>query len=418
MIMKRVLVIGLCCAFISTSTVFAVSHNLNINSNIEIHLNNDMLKFKDEPLIENERIIVPIEFVEKLNAKVEIDIKSGDIKISKEDIIIEMKIGVNNAKVIKNDGGTLTELVEDLDVPPKLVNSESYVPLRFMAEKLNYYVQWDSWQRAVVVKEEGDVMIVERPIEFEIVDRETLLNNELLLNLYNENYMSKGLYTLIDGEWIYALLSAGEKPTGGFGLSVDSITEVTPGTAYVHATLHSPDKDSIVTQALTFPNKIIRFNKNNIVNLQWDLSGNELAEETERNEVIKLVQNFGEQLKMVSLLAPNDIIKENMEKYYGEFVTPMLIENWLNDPENAPGRFVSSPWPERIDILSVEKTFEDEYKITGNIIEITSVELTEGGIAAKRPITLNVKKFDGKWLIDSAEIGDYNNEVLGTVLFD
>ncbi|WP_313343883.1 stalk domain-containing protein [Sedimentibacter sp.] len=403
---KRVLVIGLCCAAISTGTVFGLSHTLNINSDIKIHLNNDWIKLNDEPFIENDRIMIPLEFTEKLNARFETDLSTGYIKIYKEDIIIEMKIGKNTAKIINNNGGTLTELEVDLEIPPKNIGSVCFVPLRFVAENLDFYVQWDNWQRAVAVKEEGDVMTVERPIEFEIVDRETILNNELLLNLYNGNYMSKGLYSLMDDEWIYVLISAGEKPTGGYGLSVDSITEVTPGTAYINATLNSPDKDSIVTQALTFPNKMLRFDKNNIVDIQWDLSGNELSDEAERNEVTSLVQNFGEQLKMVSLLAPEDIIKESMEKHYGEYVTSKLIEDWLNDPMKAPGRFLSSPWPERIDILTVEKLSEEEYEVTGNIIELTSVELKEGGIASKRSITLNVKKYDGKWLIDAFNFGE------------
>ncbi|WP_313164515.1 stalk domain-containing protein [Sedimentibacter sp.] len=404
--MKRILVIGLCCVTISTSTVFGLSYSLNINSDIKIHLNNDWIKLNEEPFIENGRIMIPLEFIEKLDARVETDLSTGDIEIYKEDIIIKMKIGKNTVKIINNDGGILTEHEADIETPPMNVDSVCFVPLRFVAENLDFYVQWDNWQRAVAVKEEGDVMTVERPIEFEIVDRETILNNEILLNLYNENYMSKGVYSLIDDKWMYILLSAGEKPTGGYSLSVDSITEVTPGTAYISAALKSPDKDSIVTQSLTFPNKMIRFDKNNIVNIQWDLSGNEMSDESERNEIIKLVQNFGEQLKMVSLLAPEDIIKENMEKHYGEYVTLKLIEDWLNDPMKAPGRFLSSPWPERIDILEVEKLSEDEYEVTGNIIELTSVELKEGGIALKKSIILNIKKYDGKWLIDAFNFGE------------
>ncbi|HCX62881.1 MAG TPA: hypothetical protein DHU59_10635 [Clostridiales bacterium] len=404
--MKRILVIGLCCVTISTSTVFGLSYSLNINSDIKIHLNNDWIKLNEEPFIENGRIMIPLEFIEKLDARVETDLSTGDIEIYKEDIIIKMKIGKNTVKIINNDGGILTEHEADIETPPMNVDSVCFVPLRFVAENLDFYVQWDNWQRAAAVKEEGDVMTVERPIEFEIVDRETILNNEILLNLYNENYMSKGVYSLIDDKWMYVLLSAGEKPTGGYSLSVDSVTEVTPGTAYISAALKSPDKDSIVTQSLTFPNKMIRFDKNNIVNIQWDLSGNEMSDESERNEIIKLVQNFGEQLKMVSLLAPEDIIKENMEKHYGEYVTPKLIEDWLNDPMKAPGRFLSSPWPERIDILEVEKLSEDEYEVTGNIIELTSVELKEGGIASKKSIILNIKKYDGKWLIDAFNFGE------------
>lgn len=405
--MKRILIIGLCCVTISTSTVFGLSYGLNINSDIKINLDNDLVQLKYEPFIENDRIMIPLEFIEKLDVGIETDLSSGSIKIFKEDVVIEMNTGKNIAIIIKNEGGTLTEAEKEMEVPPENKDSVYFVPLRFVAENLGFYIQWDNRQRTVSVKEEGDVMMIERPIEFEAVHREDILGNELLLNLYNENYMSKGVYSLTDDEWMYVLLSAGEKPTGGYSLWVNSITEVTPGTAYIHATLNSPDEDSIVTQALTFPNKMIKFNKSSIVNIQWDLSGNELSDETERNEVIKLVQGFGEQLKMVSLLAPQDIIKENMEKYYGEYVVSKLMEEWTDDPVNAPGRFVSSPWPERIDVLTVDKLYEEEYEVTGNVVEITSVELEEGGIASKRPVTMNIKKYNGKWLIDAMILGEY-----------
>lgn len=399
--MKKVLVIGLCCVTISTSTVFGISYGLNINSDIKINLNNNPVELRDEPFIENDRVMVPLEFIEKLNAIIETDSSTGDIKICKEDVIIKMKAGKNTAVITKNDGGTLSELEKTMEIPPKNVGGIYFVPLRFVAECLDFHIQWDSWQHTVAVKEEGDVMMVERPVEFEVIDREAILDNELLLNLYNENYMSKGEYSLMDDEWMYVLLSAGEKPTGGYSLSVESVTEVTPGTAYINAALHSPDKDSIVTQALTFPNKMIRFTKDSIVSIQWDLSGNEQDDEAERNEIIKLVQGFGEQLKMVSLLAPQDIIKESMEEYYGGYVTPRLLDEWINAPMQAPGRFVSSPWPERIDILTVDKLYEEEYEVTGNIIELTSTELEEGGIASKKLIKMNIKKYDGKWMIDA-----------------
>jgi hypothetical protein len=50
---------------------------------------------------------------------------------------------------------------------------------------------------------------------------------------------------------------------------------------------------------------------------------------------------------------------------------------------------------------------DTEYEVKGNIIEMTSVELTQGGIAASRPATFIIRNIDGKWLIDDIKIGDY-----------
>ena len=77
------------------------------------------------------------------------------------------------------------------------------------------------------------------------------------------------------------------------------------------------------------------------------------------------------------------------------------------DPRNDPGRLTSSPWPDRIEIWAVEKSSVNEYKVDGEIIEVTSTEKAEGGIAAKKPITLAVKKIDNRWLINDVKLGEY-----------
>lgn len=415
---KKAAIIGMCCTIISTSTVFAVSDNLNVNDNIKIQINNEWVQVSVKPFIENDRTLVSLnEFMEKLGAKVESDLKSGIIKINYKDITIELTVDKNSAKIIKNDGGSLKEETVNMEIAPKIVNEKVFVPLRFAAEALGFDVEWDNSLRAVIIKEEGTIIAVERPVEFEIVDTEAIKGNELLLNLYNKNHMTKGVYSLVDGDYIYVLVSAGERPTGGYSLEVDSITEVTPGTAYIHATLNSPKGGSVVTQVLTYPTVMVKFDKGDIKDIQWDLSGDIQSDEAEKNEVVEFVQGFGEQLKMVSLLAPEDIIKDTMKEYYGDYVSSELIEKWVKDPANAPGRQVSSPWPERIDVLSAEKADENEYIVKGTIIEVTSVELKEGGSAARRPVTLNVNKIDGKWVITGAEIGDYEEIQKDSVVY-
>lgn len=405
---KKAATIGMCCVIVSTSTVFAVSNSANLNENIKIQINNEWVQLSVKPYIENDRTLVSLnEFMEKLGAKVESDLNEGTIKISYEDTSIELTVGKHSAKIIKNNGGELKEEEINLEIAPKAVNENAFIPLRFAAETLGFDVEWDNSLRAVIIKEESTIITVERPVEFITVNPEAINDNELLLSLYNENYKNKGIYSLIDGDYIYVLVSAREKPTGGYSLEVKSITEVTPGTAYLYAELTSPEEGSVVTQALTYPSAMVKFEKGGINNFQWDLAEDIKSGTAEMNEVTEFVQSFGEQLKMVSLLAPEDVTRDAMVKYYGDYVSEDLIEKWVKDSDNAPGRQVSSPWPERIDVLSAEKTDENTYIVKGTIIEVTSVELKEGGAAAKRQITLEIKRSDDKFVIVDTEIGDY-----------
>lgn len=134
-------------------------------------------------------------------------------------------------------------------------------------------------------------------------------------------------------------------------------------------------------------------------------------------QVVSLVERFGKKLQMVSLLAPAANVRESMQEHYAEFVTPSLLETWQNDPEHAPGRLGSSPWPDRIEVKDVEKASDDVYRVTGEIIEVTSAE-QQGEAAAKRPITLEVRKTGDRWLIADVQLGAYEDAQADSVMYE
>lgn len=131
------------------------------------------------------------------------------------------------------------------------------------------------------------------------------------------------------------------------------------------------------------------------------------SNETDEQVVLRLVEEFGKKLQNVSILAPQEIVSKGIQENYSTFVSPSLIEKWQSSPEAAPGRMLSSPWPDRIDNMINEKLSETEYEVQGEIIEVTSTELDNGGIAAKRPITLFVREINNEWLIDDVILGKY-----------
>jgi hypothetical protein len=406
---KKFVLVGLTCTIISTSAIFALADNFDANKAIRLQINNEWVDAQNL-YIENDRAMVPLDgIIEELGLKTESDLATNTVKIYDEELTIILTIGNNTAGVIKVISGEIIEEANNLDVAPKIINNQIFVPIRFVAETFGLQVSWDDTLRAVIIEAASGIS-VERPIDFEVLDFQAIMDNDLLKNLYDNNYMTKGIYSLVDGEWMYVLAAAGEKPTGGYDLTIDSITEVTKGTAYIHVTLTSPEEGSMVTQGLTYPTVFVKFNKGDIRDIQWDVTGDVTEPETDEQEKVlieNLVKSFGEKLKMVSLLATEDMVKESIKEYYGEFVSHELLEKWLSDPAKALGRTTSSPWPERIDIISVEKLSDAEYEVKGNIIEVTSVEMAQGSIAASRPATLIIRNIDGKWLIDDIKLGDY-----------
>ena len=132
--------------------------------------------------------------------------------------------------------------------------------------------------------------------------------------------------------------------------------------------------------------------------------------DNEKIEIKRLIEEFGSKLKNVSLLSPTDILENSIKENYGDYLSQTLLNEWLEDPSIALGRLTSSPWPDRIEIISIVKVSESSYIVEGEVIEITSVEKENNGVAAKRPIILVVNKYKENWLIDSIDIEqDYDN---------
>jgi hypothetical protein len=121
------------------------------------------------------------------------------------------------------------------------------------------------------------------------------------------------------------------------------------------------------------------------------------GDDVEEAQIWELVEGFGKRLQNVSLLAPD--AAQQIRKKYAEFVSPALLEKWMNDLSAAPGRMVSSPWPDRIEVISLERADADTYEISGHIIEVTSNEVVNGGEAGRVLVHIVVKRSNGGWWI-------------------
>lgn len=93
-------------------------------------------------------------------------------------------------------------------------------------------------------------------------------------------------------------------------------------------------------------------------------------------KIIRNVNKFGEQFKKVSLTAPEEVVINSIKSNYSSFVDSRLMDLWTQNPERAPGRLTSSPWPERVKITDIKEVKDGLYNISGDIILMTSMEKT------------------------------------------
>jgi len=106
-------------------------------SKIGVRLNGELIDFENKPVIINDRTMVPFrEIFEYFEAEVEWDGKDRSVTAKREGKTVYLTIGSEDAKI----DGEATKL----DSPPIIIDSRTYVPLRFIAEGLDAGVSWNS----------------------------------------------------------------------------------------------------------------------------------------------------------------------------------------------------------------------------------------------------------------------------------
>jgi hypothetical protein len=127
------------------------------------------------------------------------------------------------------------------------------------------------------------------------------------------------------------------------------------------------------------------------------------ARSCEATGVRDVVRLLGERMQRVSLLAPDSVVARELREAYSPLVTPGLLDAWVADPASAPGRKVSSPWPERIEIQSIDDTDAGACRVEGEVIYATSTDSAQGGEHPREPVTLSVRLDHGAWRVSTYE---------------
>ena len=113
-----------------------------------VKLNDKILGFSQPPVMESDRILVPMRFLfEQMGANVDWnnDTQSAIATIGEagQEKIVEFSIDNTTAFVNGKP--------ETTDVPARLINDQTFVPLRFLSENLGYNVEWDDDARTAVI---------------------------------------------------------------------------------------------------------------------------------------------------------------------------------------------------------------------------------------------------------------------------
>ena len=146
---KLILTIG-----IILSIVILCSTSVKANNNIEIYLDGQRIDIADSPQIINGRVLLPMR---SLFEMFYLDVHWDHNNRTVETVIGDrrIKIQINNNQVSHTHfnwhSDEWHEQFNIVDQPPILINGKTYMPLRFIAETLDFMVTWDDETRNVSI---------------------------------------------------------------------------------------------------------------------------------------------------------------------------------------------------------------------------------------------------------------------------
>ena len=110
-----------------------------------IEFNGNILGFDVPPIIEDGSTLVPMRFLfEQMGADVEWDSETQTATATLDNTVVTFSIDNINAEVNKTSA--------TMDVPARLINGKTMVPLRFLSENMGYDVDWDADSRTAIVR--------------------------------------------------------------------------------------------------------------------------------------------------------------------------------------------------------------------------------------------------------------------------
>ncbi len=140
---------GLDIIYSTDDQFYITKENINnyvSDNNIYVNFNDCILGFETPPTIEDDRTLVPMRFLfEQMGADVEWDQDTMTATATMNNTAVAFSINDTNAEV---NGAAAT-----MDVPARLINDKTMVPLRFLSEEMGYTVTWYEATRTAVIEQ-------------------------------------------------------------------------------------------------------------------------------------------------------------------------------------------------------------------------------------------------------------------------
>ncbi len=194
--------LGILVTISSSALAYTITYNGEVQEytgpNVSLVLNDTLFTPSEGQMpciIVEDRTLVPVrEVVESLGGTVNWDEETKTVSIEINNNIVELVIDSKFAKVNGSE--------EELDVTAKIINNKTMVPVRFIAEKCGFTVNWDDSTKTVSIKNDEIIEIEEKEAENIIIPAVYSMAAQSFNEKFSKNFgESKGktvTYQLVD----------------------------------------------------------------------------------------------------------------------------------------------------------------------------------------------------------------------------
>ncbi|SDY69563.1 Transglutaminase-like superfamily protein [Proteiniborus ethanoligenes] len=322
--------------------IFAGSSEPQVVQDIKIF--KDGIEFKtDKPVyIFNGNTLVPMRAIfEQLGAEVTWDAEKKAITARTEDKNIELSIDSKAAKV--NDQEHL------LSIAPKLINSTTYVPLRFIAESLMYEVDWNGENKIISIINTQDIKALKQLkvyesssnfkddyIKMEIVDNERIrvegrsglgkTNWSFMVKKSNNNdIISEYLDVKSNGSYEGTFNLRNKLKDGEYYVDTyfSKARYSTYWSYYWNIPLENRNGEIFFLISPVYENNYVQFLKNSVIETSEYLDLSIIRNESERNQIESLAKEItkGTNSEYEKLLKINDWVAQNIYYDWDAYLT-------------------------------------------------------------------------------------------------
>ncbi len=141
--MKKLLIPAVMAAMLISSVP------LYADGGIKVVVDGNKLTFDQPPVIEDDRVLVPLRAIfEALDSNVDYIDETKTVSARRGERVVSLKIG-DNSMIVADRGSAETI---KLDVPAKIINDRTMVPVRAVSEGLDADVRWEGDTKTVYVE--------------------------------------------------------------------------------------------------------------------------------------------------------------------------------------------------------------------------------------------------------------------------